>query len=249
MKDLFSGARHLLAGLKIIRQPGLRRYVMVPLIVNIAVFGGLIYQAIHWYQILLDKLLGFLPGWLAWLQYLLLPLFAVTVVLIVFYGFTLLANLIAAPFNGLLAEAVERHLTGQPIADSGDWKTLVKDIVPSVLSEVRKLLYFLLWAIPFGILFLIPGVNLAAPVLWGLFSAWMLALEYCDYPMGNHHLFFAAQRARLRRRRMLSLGFGVTTLLFTLIPVVNFVAMPMAVAGATSLWVRELRDSGTSQGI
>jgi CysZ protein len=246
MKDLFSGARHLLAGLKIIRQPGLRRYVMVPLTVNIAVFGGLIYQAIYWYQILLDKLLGFLPGWLAWLQYLLLPLFAVTVVLIVFYGFTLLANLIAAPFNGLLAEAVERHLTGQPVADSGDWKTLVKDIVPSVLSEVRKLLYFILWAIPFGILFLIPGVNLAAPVLWGLFSAWMFALEYCDYPMGNHHLFFAAQRARLRRRRMLSLGFGGTTLLFTLIPVVNFIAMPVAVAGATSLWVRELRDSGDS---
>ena len=74
MKDLFSGARHFLAGLKIIRQPGLKRYVMVPLAVNVAVFGGLIYQAVHWYQLLLDKLLGYLPGWLAWLQYLLLPL-------------------------------------------------------------------------------------------------------------------------------------------------------------------------------
>jgi len=243
MNDFSTGARHLLAGFKIIRQPGLRRYVVVPLSVNILIFGGLIYGAIGWYRVLLDKLLGYLPGWLAWLQYLLLPLLAITVLVVVFYGFTLLANLIAAPFNGLLAEAVERHLTGKPVADSGDWKKLIKDILPAIFSELRKLLYFVLWAIPFGILFLIPGINLAAPVLWALFSAWMLTIEYGDYPMGNHNLFFPDQRARLRKRRLLSLGFGSLTLLVTMIPVLNFVAMPVAVAGATSMWVRDLRDS------
>lgn len=244
MNDLSSGASHLLAGFRIIRQPGLRRYVMVPLIVNILIFGGLIYGAFEWYQILLDKLLGYLPDWLAWLQYLLLPLFAITVLVVVFYGFTLVANLIAAPFNGLLAEAVERHLTGKPVVDSGDWKKLIRDILPAIFSELRKLLYFVLWAIPFGILFLIPGINLAAPILWGLFSAWMLSIEYADYPMGNHHLFFSDQRSRLRKRRFLALGFGLLTLLVTMIPVVNFVAMPVAVAGATSMWVRDLRDTG-----
>lgn len=243
MNDFSTGARHLLAGFKIIRQPGLRRYVVVPLSVNILIFGGLIYGAIGWYRVLLDKLLGYLPGWLSWLQYLLLPLLAITVLVVVFYGFTLLANLIAAPFNGLLAEAVERHLTGKPVPDSGDWKKLIKDILPAIFSELRKLLYFVLWAIPFGILFLIPGINLAAPVLWALFSAWMLTIEYADYPMGNHNLFFPDQRARLRKRRLLSLGFGSLTLLVTMIPVLNFVAMPVAVAGATSMWVRDLRDS------
>jgi CysZ protein len=141
----------------------------------------------------------------------------------------------------MLAEAVEQHLTGQPI-DTGGWRALVKDIAPSLFSELRKLLYFALRALPLGILFLIPGINVAAPLLWALFSAWMLAIEYLDYPMANHLLHFAAQRRLLRANRLLAYGFGGGTLLLTLIPGLNFIAMPAAVAGASALWVGEFRD-------
>jgi CysZ protein len=242
MKDAIKGIDCLREGLRLMRQPGLRRYVAIPLLVSTTLFSVAIIAGIHWLEILLDWLLGWLPGWLDWLRYLLWPLFALTGVLLVFYTFSLLTNLIAAPFNGLLAEAVERHLTGLPLQDTGGWKALIRDIVPSLLSELRKLLYFLLRAFPLGVLFLIPGINLAAPFLWGLFSAWMLAIEYADYPMANHLLHFAEQRKRLRRRRLLALGFGGASLLLTMIPVVNFIAMPASVAGATALWVRELKE-------
>ena len=53
-----------------------------------------------------------LGAWLDWLRYLLWPLFVLTAVLLVFYTFSLLTNLIAAPFNGLLAEAVEKLAAG-----------------------------------------------------------------------------------------------------------------------------------------
>jgi CysZ protein len=59
--------------------------------------------------------------------------------------------------------------------------------------------------------------------------------------MGNHMLRFPEQRKRLRGRRMLSLGFGGGSLLMTMIPVVNFFAMPASVAGATAMWVKEHR--------
>jgi CysZ protein len=244
MKDAIKGIDCLREGLRLMRQPGLRRYVAIPLLVSITVFSVAIVAGIHWLDILLDWLLGWLPGWLDWLRYLLWPLFALTGVLLIFYTFSLLTNLIAAPFNGLLAEAVERHLTGLPLEDMGGWKAVIRDIIPSLLSELRKLVYFLLRAIPLGLLFLIPGINLAAPFLWGLFSAWMLAIEYADYPMANHLLHFAEQRKRLRPRRLLALGFGGASLLLTMIPVVNFIAMPASVAGATALWVRELKDTG-----
>lgn len=78
-------------------------------------------------------------------------------------------------------------------------------------------------------------------MLWFLYTAWMLTLEYSDYPMGNHGLEFREMRARLRRKRVLGLGFGATTAGLTLVPVVNFIVMPSAVAGATALWVDELR--------
>jgi len=244
MSNNRTGMHYLFEGLRLIRQPGLRRYVAVPLLVSSVVFSGAIFGLTHWLEILINMLLGYLPSWLDWLRYLLWPIFAVAGVLIIFYTFSLITNLIAAPFNGMLAEAVEKHLKGQPI-ETGGWQALVKDIIPSLVSELRKLLYFLLRAIPIGILFLIPGINLAAPFIWALFSAWMLTIEYIDYPMANHMLHFSTQRKLLRQRRGLSYGFGGSSLLMTMIPFVNFLAMPVSVAGATAMWVGELQ--GDSQ--
>ncbi len=244
MNDAVKGFGYLREGIRLMRQPGLRRYVAMPLLISTLVFSAAIWFGIHWIGVLVEWLLGYLPGWLEWLSYLLWPLFALTGLLVVFYTFSIITNLIAAPFNGLLAEAVELHLTGRPIDEASGWQELLKDVIPSILSELRKLRYFALRAAPLAVLFLIPGVNLAAPFIWGLFSAWMLAIEYADYPMANHLLHFTEQKQRLRQRRLLSYGFGSGSLLLTMIPVVNFIAMPASVAGATAMWVREFRETG-----
>ena len=242
MTEFPTGFAFMFEGLRLIQRPRLRRFVLVPLVVNFALFAGLLYLAYGWFQQLMELVLGYLPTWLDWLQYVLWPLFAISALLIIFYTFILVANIIAAPFNGLLAEAVEKHLTDQPLPGSEGWKQMLKELLPTLLAEMQKLLYFVLWAIPFGFAFLIPGINLLAPILWGLFSAWMLALEYMDYPMGNHGMLFRQQRQRVREKRMLSLGFGVAATLMTMIPVVNFIAMPAAVAGATAMWVRRFQE-------
>jgi len=240
MKDLFRGFGLALSGLGLIRQPGLRRFVAIPLAVNVLLFAVLIGLAANAFGHLVDSLIAALPQWLGWLEFLLWPLFALSALLVLLYGFVLLANLIAAPFNGLLAEAVERQLTGQSLEGTGGLRQILADILPSLGAELVKLRYMAVRALPLAVLFLIPGLNLVAPFAWGLFSAWMLALEYADYPMANHRIFFPEQRQRLGRRPLLTLGFGGGALLLTLVPVLNFVAMPAAVAGATALWVREL---------
>lgn len=237
MTSFFTGFRYLLTGFAIIVKPRLRRFVAIPLTINFALFAGLIWFALSWIEKSSTFLMSKLPGWLDWLSYLVWPLFIILSLLFVFYGFSIVANLIAAPFNGLLAEAVENHLRGEPI--KGNWQQVLLDVLPAIWSEIRKLLYFLLRAIPLGLLFLIPVVNIAAPFLWAVFGVWMLAIQYADYPMANHQLFFREQRKRLAGRRMLALGFGSGVLLFTLIPVLNFAVMPAAVAGATAMWVKE----------
>ncbi|GMQ83720.1 MAG: sulfate transporter CysZ [Gammaproteobacteria bacterium] len=237
MKDLFTGAAYLLEGFSLLRKPGLRRFVMMPLLINILLFGGLIGWAYGWVDGASRAMITGLPEWLYWLRYIVVPVFVLTSLVVIFYSFSIVANLIAAPFNGLLAEAVECHLTGQSL--QSDWCQLVRDIVPSIMSELRKLLYFALRALPLLLLLLVPMVNVAASVLWILFSAWMMTVQYMDYPMANHHLFFKEQRARLRKRPLLAWSFGGLVMLCTLVPVLNFVVMPAAVAGATAIWVRE----------
>ena len=237
MKDMFTGPAYLLEGARVLRNPGLRRFVVVPLLVNVLLFGALIGLAFGWVEDSSRYLVARLPEWLQWLSYLVIPVFVLVSLVVIFYSFSIVANLIAAPFNGMLAEAVECHLTGKRL--EGDWRQLLRDIVPSIASEVRKLLYFALRALPLLVLLMVPLVNLAASVLWVLFSAWMMAVQYVDFPMGNHQLFFKEQRARLRKRPLLAWSFGGLVMVLTLVPVVNFFVMPVAVAGATVLWVRE----------
>jgi len=239
MKDIVSGPRYLLEGFRLLRKPGLRRFVLMPVLINVLLFGGLIGLAYGWVDDSSRYLVARLPEWLHWLSYLVVPVFVIVSLVVIFYGFSVVANLIAAPFNGLLAEAVEYHLTGRQL--QADWGQVLRDILPSIGSELRKLLYFSLRALPLLLLMLVPVVNMAASVLWVLFSAWMMTVQYMDYPMANHHLFFKDQRARLRKRPLLAWSFGGLVMLVTLVPLLNFFVMPAAVAGAAALWVRENR--------
>ena len=234
-----SGAMFLLQGLSLIFKPSIRRFVVIPLAINVILFGLLIYLGAGWFDAMMDRLL---PTDIEMLRYVLWPLFALAILIFGFYGFTLVGNFIAAPFNGMLAEAVERELTGQAIDGPQGLKDIAKDIGLSIGSEITKLGYVLSRMLPLALLFLIPGLNVIAPFVWIAFSAWMLAVSYADFPMGNHGLRFKDQRARLGRKRILSLGFGATVMLGITIPFLNFLMIPAAVAGATAMWVRDFRD-------
>lgn len=233
-----TGAGYFFKGLSLINKPGVRRFVIVPLLINILIFAGLIWFSADQFGVFIDWFTPTLPEWLLWLTWLLWLVFGLMAFIVLFFGFTLLANLVGAPFNSYLAAAVEKHLTGQPVPDSG--KTLGQDIVDGVLGELKKILYYLMWAIPLFIISFIPGINLLSPLLWAVFGAWMLSLEYTDYPLGNYGLTFPAIRQKIREQRMLSLGYGGAVMLATLIPLFNFLVMPVAVAGATALRVEQI---------
>ncbi len=245
----FSGTGYFLKGLSLIKQKGVKRYVAIPLLINVVLFATAIYFASVYLGVLMGWVEGALPVWLGWLSWLLVPLFVIAAVLIVFFGFAVVGNLIAAPFNGLLAEAVEMKLRGHPMDSGGGWKKLAKDFFASLASELRKLVYFAVRAVPLLILLLIPGVNIIATVLWLLLTAWMLAVEYADYPMANHGLTFPRQRKILASRRYLTLGFGGVMTLVLMVPFLNFLLIPAGVAGATAMWVDQLSHAAEEEKI
>lgn len=241
VSDFAKGFGYVLQGFTLMRRPGIRRYVVIPLLINIALFAGGIWYAAAQFERLMEWTTGYLPAWLDWLTWVLWPLFGITMLIVVFYAFTLVANLIASPFNSLLAQKLEAQLRGETAAGSGGGTlAIIVEGFKAIGSELRKLGYLAVWMIPLLILFVIPGVNLIAPFVWAAFSAWMLSIEYADYPMGNHGMFFADERALMGRHKPLAMGFGTGLLLMTFVPVLNFLAMPVGVAGATALWVERL---------
>ncbi|MFT8211810.1 MAG: sulfate transporter CysZ [Symbiopectobacterium sp.] len=243
-----SGIYYFAQGWQLMSLPGIRRFVIIPLLVNILLMGGAFWWLFSRMGEWIARLMSHVPDWLQWLSYLLWPLAVVSILLVFGYFFSTIANFIAAPFNGLLAEQLEARLTGKTLPDSG-MLGMVKDIPRIVKREVQKLAYYLPRAVVLLLLYLIPGIGqTVAPLLWFGFSAWMLAIQYCDYPFDNHKISFPTMREALRRHKLNNLQFGALVSLFTLVPFLNLVVMPVAVCGATALWVDRYRHLAVSGG-
>jgi len=239
---VLSGPQYLREGLKLVLSPGLRLFVLLPLTINLLLFGGLVYFAYHQFDLWVDALMPSLPQWLSFLSYILWPLFVALVVLMVFFSFTLVANIVAAPFNGFLAEKVEVVARGEDHFPPFSWGELAAMVPRTFSREMRKLGYFLPRALGLFVLSLIPVVNVVAAPLWLVFGVWMMAIQYIDYPADNNKMSWQDMLAWLRSKRWQSLSFGGVTYLALLIPGVNILMMPAAVAGATLFWVREKGD-------
>lgn len=243
----FAGLGYLGEGFRLIRQPGLRLFVIVPLILNLLLFGLLFVLLADVFSAMIASAMAWLPDW-AWLQsldWLFWLLYGVVILLLLAYGFVILANLIGAPFYGYLSEMTEKHLTGQIVDTDGGWGQILRDIPRALGRELHKILYYLPRALGLVILGLIPVVNLLAGLLWFVFNCWMMALQYVDYPADNHRVSFAGLKQRLAADRMSALGFGLPVALAAMIPVLNLVVVPAAVCGATAYWLRHSNRAET----
>lgn len=236
-----NGLQYFFEGFSIMMRPGLKRFVFLPILVNILVLGGafiwLYFQVDSW----VNYLLSFLPSWLHWLSYLLWPLILASIVLVFGYFFSTLANIIAAPFNGILAEKVEEELSGIP-AQPLPWSDFVKDVPRMINRELVRLCYYLPRALVLAVISFIPVINIIAPVLWFLFGSWMMVIQYCDYAFDNHKISFTQMKDTLKKDRFSNMPFGALVSVITMIPIINLFIMPAAVCGGTAMWVDRYHD-------
>lgn len=240
MFSFIKGFLDCFSGFALLLKPGIKRFVIIPFIINLGLFSLATKLLSDQLDSWLEQLL---PSWLGWLEWLIWPLFAIAMFLIVFYTFTILANLLAAPFNSVLSAKIEALLTGKKPADINSDR-FIKLTIRTMKSEIQKIMYAIKWFIPLIIITLIPGINIVAPLLWILFAVWFFALEYNDYPLANRGLFFEDVKSYNRKNRMRSLGLGTAVFVLTSIPIINFFAMPIAVAGATKLTTKVTNNSG-----
>ncbi|WP_372626424.1 sulfate transporter CysZ [Arsukibacterium sp.] len=216
---------------------GLKRFVLIPLLINLVLFSLAFYLLLQQVAAMIAAVQTYLPSWLHWLEYLLIPLGVMSLVIGLAYSFTMVANFIAAPFNGLLSEKVEAHLTGKPLPEVG-FSGFIRDIPRMLLREWQKLRYALPRAIVLFLLFLFLPV--IGPVLWFLFTSWLMAIQYLDYPFDNHKIDFDTMRSQLRSQPASSFSFGIMVNIGCMIPLFNLFVMPIAVCGATAMWVDKL---------
>ena len=238
--NIVGGIGYLVEGAKLLTHPSLRLFVIIPLAVNILIFGTLIGFTLNYLMATIDSWMAGIPDWLDFIEWILWPLIGLTMSLATGYLFTAVALIIASPFNGLLAEKAEELITGREVpALEGLGQALL--MVPrGIIREILKLMYYLPMAAFVLLVTFIPALNALAPFLWFLLGAWMMSIQFVDYPVDNHQLSFGDVKEAVRSRRLSSMGFGGAVALCTGIPIVNFFVVPAAVVGATLLWCKEL---------
>jgi CysZ protein len=154
--------------------------------------------------------------------------------------FTALTLTIGEPFYEAISKRIDDRFGGiHSERDIPFWRQLPRSIVESSRLLVRTVLNGVL----VFVIALIPVAGqVVGPVLGAFLGGWAIALELTSVPFERRGLVLRDRRQRLGQRRALTLGFGVAAFVCLLIPGVDVLLMPGAVAGATLLSRRVFGD-------
>ncbi|MBL4535323.1 sulfate transporter CysZ [Actinobacillus pleuropneumoniae] len=240
--ELGLGFHYFIYGWRLMLQRRLMPFVLIPVAINAVLMIALLWFFISHIAGWADWIVSFMPSWLDWLTMILVPLAVLSLIMLFYFTFTTITNFIAAPFNALLAEKVELQLTGEQL-NNMTVAEMLKDVPRMLKREWQKMAYSIPRFIALFLLNFVPVVGqTVVPVLTFVFGAWLLAIQYCDYPFDNHKISFKRMRNALGQRKILNFTFGTFVSIFTALPFVNLVVMPVAVCGATAMWVEEYRN-------
>lgn len=225
----FSAALYPARGLAfLLRRPSLWGWAGAAFAVNVVLFTAAAVAFVAWLPDLARVLTP--EGWPAWTAWIAGALVAAAGLFAVVFLFTIVGNLVAAPFLDALAERALREL-GETLPAG---PPLGRFLLKAVGGQLLKLVIVVVVQAPLLLLLLTPAAPLA-PILSGAAGAFFLAVEYLEYPLGARGL---GARARLRfvaARPGTSMGFGAACLLIHLVPLLGYAALPANVCGAVLL--------------
>ncbi len=239
------GLAYPFKGLKFVffQHPGLVRFWGPPILITLALLVVSVVLGWTWHDDVVNWMWsqptgeGFWVGVLGVLHWLLravvlLLLWAVGIVAVVF-----LTNVIAAPFNDLLSEAVEEIVTGKK-GPAFSLKVLARDSVRTIFLELFKLVIYVVVMAP---LFLLSYVPLVGPILYAvagfLFTTLYFAVDYVDWPASRRNRSIHYRFGMVQEHFLPMFGFGTGVWIFLFVPLVNLLFMPAAVAGGTLLFL------------
>lgn len=256
MQELRDGLDYVSQGFTLAKKPSLRPYMVVPLIANVVLFsvaaylvGMYAYEWIASWTTAVD-----LWSWLDWLEpyinqtlaALKWIIFAAIILLLLFVmgsTFTMFTHTLIGPFIGILGEKAEQELHTPTYPQHSIGQIAAR----SIAREFRKLIYWLVRAVGLGvvslILYFIPVVNAAVPVIWFMFGAWIMAMQYLDVPADNNGKSFPEVLQLLRDNRVAAMSFGAVIMALTSIPLVNLFIIPVAVCGGVVFWVKKIEKA------
>ena len=254
------GLSYVIRGMRFVylQHPGLARYWLFPILITAAALASVFYGAGTLYDDLSglvwdlfpaswNEATGILGGLLAALKWLLEVIAGILIVLLGLLLVLLISNVVAAPFNDALSEAVENILTGDA-PPPFSLKRMVADVFRTVRLELLKVLIYVAVVGPmFLASFFLPGLGQVISLVGFALTAIYLGIDYIDWPAARRNWSVTDRLSFSRRQLAAVAGFGTGVWVLLFVPLLNLFFMPAAVAGGTMLFVA-MNPSGRAQG-
>ena len=233
MQQFFAGLRTPFSAVKFLaKRSELWPKVAVPALINVAVFvltaGFLLWNA-DWFT-LAEPTQGSWTYWVLIVLWWIYKIILYPLLIIIAYFLTLmLAGIVASPFNEALSEHVERIFVGDAVPAEEGWGALIAGGIRGIAFEAFTTIPRVFLVVLLG---LIPGLG---PVLAALVGAYFVALAYTDYAFERRKYTLKRKFDTVWKHRRLALGFGVGANVLLIVPLLNFLAMPIAVVAGTAV--------------
>jgi uncharacterized protein involved in cysteine biosynthesis len=226
----FRGLAAPFRGAAYVFRRGYARYLVLPVILGLILAIVTMFGAYHYCKTELGEWLTHWP----WLGGILLVVITGLVGVVLF----LIAQpLFVAVFADYLSERVERDVLG------------TSPSVPFVSSVGKSIVHGLLKVVCYGLALAISAVLFATTggigVVIGLaLGGLSMAYDGFDYPLARRNVSFGGKWGYMAKHPGLTIGYGIGTSVFYLIPFVVFVAPPIAAVGATLAFIETERRHG-----
>ncbi len=241
---LFAGLIYPFRALSIInRTPGLWRYILIPIGINILVgitfYVGLLLAGLRVIDTLVSNMTGLEAIFAVFLQaFLVVGLLIVTGFLLVRFGVVL-----GSPWYSQLSERLEQVYAGQssPPAPTG-MRAIAIDIARSLLFELKKLLLVLLIALVLFLCNFLPLVGQLITMAGGMGLGILIAcLDFLDPPLERRRLSFRAKLKVIWQSLPASASFGLICFGLVSIPFLNLLSIPLCITAGTLFFCDQVR--------
>ncbi len=236
--DFFGGIGLMLRGQSLVlRSPRLWFLGLIPAVITFALLVGGFIALLRFDRRIATFITPFAANWTGWLHGMVVGAVEIALagawVLLSIVLYTALTLIIGQPFYEAISKRIDDSMGG--IRDERNvsfWRQLPRSIVESVrlllLTGMKGILVF--------VLTLVPVVGwVAGPIVGAMVGGWAIALELTSVPFERRGMVLRHRRQYLGARRPLAAGFGLAAFICLLIPGLDVLLMPGAVAGATLL--------------
>jgi CysZ protein len=216
------GVRFFFLGVRtLVRNPELLSLSLVPMLLTLVLLMGLIFGA------------AWTVGWLigdavrSEIRIVAQVLMFLLTLLIAYFLYLPAARVLLAPFAEALSRRTYAIDKGRKIRQNGQgWARAMWEGLKLVVFQAAVALA----ALALGLAF--PPVGAPVGVAIAIFLG---GLDFFDIPLSTRGLRLRKKLGLIWRNKSLALGFGAAAYLMLLIPVINMLALPVGVVGATLL--------------